>query len=107
MPTDLHFPFQYDSTGDAATVSGTEFYEQHALLLAAAALSETYGSALTANDLTEIRSQLQNQYTASPYFATPTRVEITDVQGTRVDISVDLGDGEQFTIPVDVQDITV
>jgi hemolysin activation/secretion protein len=107
MPTDLQFPFEYDSTGDAATVSGQDFYEQHALILAGEIIPEAYGEPATANDLTEITNSLQQRYRESPYFATPLRVDAVAVDGATLTIRVQLGDGQQFEIPLNTRDTTV
>jgi outer membrane protein assembly factor BamA len=107
MPTDITIPFAYDSTDDVATVTGTDFYEQHALQLAAIAQFDTAGSPLTANDVTEITSRLRRVYTDSPYFETPISVRATDVSGTTITVAVRLGNGTEFSIPVDTRDSTV
>ena len=78
MPTDISFPFEYDSGGGIKTVSGEDFYEQHALHLALIAIDEPLGEALTANRITEITATVENGLGNSPYFRSP-RVQVADV----------------------------
>jgi len=103
MPTDVAFPFDFDETGDAATVSGQSFYEQHAQLLSLIVVEDRLGEPLTANDLVEIESQIERQFTRSPYFSAPT-VAVTDRADERVDIAVDIAETSTFTVPVERPD---
>lgn len=103
MVTDIAFPFQYAEDGDLETVNGTEFYEQHALLLALDAQTTVRGTPVTANEITEVESELTDLFSESPFLTEPTvsvvetgaealtlRVEIAEV--TPFDVNVPTGD---------------
>jgi len=100
MPQDVQFPFQYDETGDVATVTGNDFYVQHGAQLALIAIDGRLGEPLTANDITEIESAVERTFrSASPYFEEPLAVRVTDVVDERLELQVQLGGGQTFTIP--------
>jgi len=103
MPTDVRFPFTFDETGDAASVSEQAFYEQHAQLLALIAIEDRLGGPLTANDLVEIQSRIERPFQQSPYFTAPT-VAVTDRDDESVDIAVDVANAQSFEVPVERPD---
>lgn len=95
MPTDIAYPFRNDAGGDIQTVSGREFYQQHAGQLAALAVDTPRGGPLTANQTTEITSQVTQVLRNSPHFQSP-RVTVTAVDG----------DSETITVRVDPLSVT-
>lgn len=76
MPEDLKIPFEYDETGDAATVEGQEFYYRHALQLALLATEDIKGEALTETDIVETRDRIGERLAGSPYFEAPIFINI-------------------------------
>lgn len=100
MPTDITQPFQYDSRNDIQTVSGRDFYEQHALILGAEAIDDVAGGPLTANEITEITATIEQAYRQTPYFPQPLRIEITDTTADTLSLAVQLGNGIAFSVDV-------
>jgi len=105
MPEDVAYPFQYDETGDVATVTGNEFYVQHAAQLALIAIDGRLGEPLTANDITEIESAVERVFRSqTPYFDTPLAVSVTDVRDDTVELQVQFDGGRTVTIPPELLD---
>lgn len=105
VPEDTAYPFAFDSTGDIETVSGSQFYEQHALLLGAGVLDTQLGRSLTANDITEIESTVQQAYANSPYFDRPIRVQVTEVDGDEITIQASFGADDNVRVPISQRDV--
>lgn len=99
MPTDIAYPFGYDSGGDIDTVTERPFYEQHAAQLALLAIDEPLGGPLTANQTTEITSQVERVLGDSPYFQSP-RVAVTTVDGQQelIELTVEPLEQSAFAI---------
>ncbi len=100
MPTDLRFPFEWDETGDASSVEGQAFYEQHALLLGLIVIYDEPGQPMTATDLMAIESDLANVISGSPYFDEPVDVTILDSSDTSLDIRVEASNVSTFEVTV-------
>lgn len=105
VPEDVGYPFGFDSTGDIETVSGSDFYEQHALLLGAGVLDTQLGRSLTANDITEIENTIQQAYKQTPYFESPVRVRVTAVDGAEITIQVSFGANDAVRVPISQRDV--
>jgi len=88
MPRDVAFPFEYDETGDVATVEGQAFYEQHAEILGLIAIDRESGGPLTANEIAETETRLADLFRESPYFDEATQVRVTDVDGIAESLSL-------------------
>lgn len=104
-PEDMAFPFAFDSTGDAATVRGESFYEQHALLLGAGVLESLRGNSLTANDIIEIEDTVERAYAASPYFTPPIRVNVTAANDSEIVIEASFDENNSVTVPITQRDV--
>lgn len=102
MPTDIDYPFSLTETGDVETVSGREFYEQHAFFLGVQALGDASGTPLTADRKTEILSQIERTYQQSEYLPRPITVSLVEQTSESLTISVRIGPREtiETTLPL-------
>ncbi len=105
VPEDTAYPFTFDSTGDIQTVSGEDFYEQHALLLGAGVLETEIGGPLTANDRTEITHTIEQAYAESPYFEPPIRVNVVEQVDDTLTVQATFGSREEVRIPISQRDV--
>ncbi|WP_158294288.1 hypothetical protein, partial [Halorubrum sp. SP9] len=105
VPEDTAYPFTFDSTGDIQTVSGEDFYEQHALLLGAGVLETEIGGPLTANDRTEIAHTIKQAYAESPYFERPIRVNVVEQVDDTLTVQATFGSREEVRIPISQRDV--
>ena len=78
MPKDITFPFQQNASGDVDAVTGTDFYEHHALQLGLIAADDASGGGATANDIIELESSIRKLLKSSPYFSGPIIVDVID-----------------------------
>lgn len=78
MPEDAKFPFEYDESGDIATVDEDDFYFQHIQQLALIAAEDIKGGALSQADIIEARDTVGELLIASPFIEQPVTVDITD-----------------------------
>lgn len=88
MPEDAKLPFEYDQTGDIATVDGEDFYHQHIEQLALLAAEQIKGGSLGQAEIIEARDTIGELLVQSPYIEQPVTVEITD------------SDSEKFTADI-------
>lgn len=91
MPEDMKFPFEYDETGDVATVDGDEFYYRHALQLALIATEDVKGEGLTATDVVAIEDRIATMLASSPYIEPPIVVDTLESQTTEYRAEVTVG----------------
>lgn len=100
MPEDMKIPFEYDGTGDVATVEGEEFYYRHALQLALIATEDVKGGPLTESDIVEIQDTIGRQIVSSPYFGQPVSIEIVDRQDEEIVAEVTVSNADTFDIEI-------
>lgn len=100
MPEDMHFPFEYDESGDIRTVTGDDFYYNHALQLGQIAAYDERASGLTATDITRIEGIIKDTYAASPYFDEPITVDITSTDDETLTADVRTANLSEFEIQV-------
>lgn len=105
MPEDAHFPFEHDSGNDIKTVTGEDFYYNHALQLGLLVAHSNRGEASTANERVELESQLRDTFRASPYFELPLTVELRESDDNVLYLQVDANNVSDFEIPLDETDI--
>lgn len=96
----MRIPFEYDETGDVATVEGDQFYYRHALQLALIATEDIKGSGLTETDLVEIQDTIGRQISSSPYFGQPISVTIVDYSNEELTAEVSVSNLETFEIEI-------
>lgn len=99
MVVDVAFPFEYASDGDVASVNGRDFYEQHTLLLALDAQTEIRGTPATANEITEVESELERRFSNSPFLTQPTAT-VVDTSGEQLTLRVEIAEVEPFDLEV-------
>lgn len=100
MPEDLLFPFDFDETGDAASVSGEDFYVQHAQLLGLIVAESIKGEGLTRADQIAFQTDLAESLGNSPYFSGPVSVTIVDSPQETFEAEIDVPETDTFEITV-------
>lgn len=100
MPEDAKFPFEYDESGDVASVTGEDFYYLHAQQLALIATEDIKGTGLTETDLVVIRDTISKTVSNSPYFEEPVNVDVIDSSGEELQAQVDANNVSQFEITI-------
>jgi hypothetical protein len=105
MPKDIAFPFEQNATGDVEAVTGTEFYERHALQLGLLAADDASGGGATANDIIELESSIRKLLENSPYFDGPVVVDVIDSDDETLSAEIDVRNISNFEIELEEPDI--
>lgn len=98
MPEDMKIPFEYDGTGDVATVTGDEFFYRHAMQLALIASEDIEGGPLTDSETVEMQDTIGETLAGSPYISLPISVEIIDTTNETITIEVTASNIDTFEI---------
>ena len=88
MVTDTAFPYDTNQTGDTDTVSGTDFYLQHAQILGLLVSDRLKGNPTSANEITEFESAIVQQFRASQYFSEPISAQVQSVTDGEITVRV-------------------
>jgi len=92
MPWDIKLPFEWDQSGDAATVSGREFYAQIVTNATTLGITQTNsrGGPMTATDIHELESRIRDNIADSEYVTGTPTVVVSEVNDREVVVRVRL-----------------
>lgn len=100
MPEDAKFPFEYDESGDRASVTGEDFYYRHALQLGLMAVENVKGRPTTESDRVQVRDEIGRKLVSSPYFDEPIVIKLVDFDEEHVTAEVKTPNVSKFEITV-------
>jgi len=92
MPWDIHLPFDWNESGDAETVTREEFYVQVVTIAVsnAAESSDSRGGPMTATNVADLESRINDEVAASPYVTGEPVTQIQAVADRELTLSVRL-----------------